>query len=79
MPAPVWGPTSRNAYLISQTARTRTVALLDPTLPAWFELRVDRRTSLPLQMHMTASAHFMTDRYSRYGTPREIRPPALGG
>jgi putative copper export protein len=78
MPAPLWGPRSRNAYLISQTPRTRTLALLDPTLPAWFELRLDRRTNLPLHARMTAAAHFMTERYSRYGTPREVRPPELG-
>jgi hypothetical protein len=78
MPAPLWGPRSRNAFLVAADRRSRTVALFDPSLPAWFEIRVDRRTSRPLSLRMTAPAHFMIDRYSRYGTPREVRVPVVG-
>jgi hypothetical protein len=76
MPAPLWGPRSRNAFVVAANGRTWTVALFDPALTAWFEVRVDRRTNLPEGLRMTAPAHFMTDRYSRYGTPREVRPPS---
>jgi copper transport protein len=75
VPSPVWSPRSRNAFVVREDRLTQTVALLDPTLSAWFEIRVDRRTHRPLVLHMTAPAHFMTDRYSAYGTPRRIFPP----
>ncbi len=75
VPAPIWGLRSRNAFVIRQDRQTQTVALLDPSQQAWFEIRIERRTHRPLVMHMTAPAHFMTDRYSAYGTPRQIFPP----
>jgi hypothetical protein len=75
MPAPLWGPRARNAFVVAEDSRTWTVALFDPALTAWFELHVDRRTNLPQGLRMIAPAHFMTDRYSRYGTRREVRPP----
>jgi copper transport protein len=75
MPAPLWDSRSRNAFVVAENRRTWTVALFDPALTAWFELRVDRRTYLPHGLRMTAPSHFMTDRYSRYDTPREVLPP----
>ncbi len=75
MPAPLWSAGSRNAFEVDQDARTKTIAFLDPTLPAWFEIRVDRTSRRPLVLRMTAPAHFMTERYSAYGTRRQIEPP----
>ena len=33
------------------------------------------RTMLPRTVRMTASAHFMVDRYVRFNAPRAIHPP----
>ena len=52
-----------------------TIAFLDPTIPAWFRAQVDRRTFRTLDVHMTAAAHFMHDRYSRFDAPLTISPP----
>jgi copper transport protein len=51
------------------------LSFLDPTIPAWFEIAVDRRTLRTLDAHMTAAAHFMHDRYSSFDAPLRIRPP----
>lgn len=74
-PAPLWSAASRNAFVVASDRRTETLALLDPTLPAWFEIRVDRSTKRPLGLRMTAASHFMTDRYGQFDTPRRISPP----
>ena len=51
------------------------VAFLDPTVPAWFEIALDRWTLRTLDVHMTAAAHFMHDRYLRFNAPIRITPP----
>jgi copper transport protein len=51
------------------------VSFLDPTVPAWFTLRVDPDTGRTLAIRMTAAAHFMSERYSGFDEPLEIRPP----
>ena len=48
---------------------------LDPTVPAWFEVTLDRRTLRTLDSQMTAAAHFMHDRYVRFDEPLRIVPP----
>jgi hypothetical protein len=73
-PATQW-TYSTNAHVLAQTATRTTVSFLDPTIPAYFTLSLDRRTLLPHVLHMTASAHFMTDRYLRFNAPPSIRPP----
>jgi hypothetical protein len=52
------------------------VSFYDPTVPAWFELEVDRRTYLPLRLRMIAAAHFMTHTFSAFNAPLSILPPA---
>jgi copper transport protein len=74
-PVPIWqGPIS-NAYVLSRTARDVTVAFLNRRAPAWFTVRLDRRTLLPSTLAMTATAHFMRHRYSGFNAPRRIYPP----
>jgi copper transport protein len=51
------------------------VTFYDPTIPAWFDVRVDPRTGRPVTLRMTAAAHFMRHVYRSYGSPREIFPP----
>ncbi len=76
LPAPYWGPASRNAYVVGGDARRAVVTLLDPRLPAWFRITIDRRTRLPLKLQMTAAAHFMTDRYSSFDRRLTVSPPS---
>jgi hypothetical protein len=64
-----------NAHVIARTPRTLTVSFADPTVPAWFTVVFDRGSLRPRVLHMTASAHFMTDRYLNFDRPRAIRPP----
>jgi hypothetical protein len=75
LPAVPWGGSPQDARVVSQTQRLWIVTLLDPQIPAWFELRVDKRTLRPAEVRMIAAAHFMRDRYSRYDEPLAIRPP----
>jgi hypothetical protein len=51
------------------------VSFRDPTVPAWLEVAVDRRTGLPLRVHMTAAAHFMTRVWRDFDEPVTIEPP----
>ena len=71
LPSPYWSGASRNAYVVAP----RTITFLDPRLPAWFRVRVDER-GRPVEMRMTAAAHFMVDRYSGFDRPVEISPPS---
>jgi copper transport protein len=74
IPAAPWS-LIRDARLIGRTSRIWRVAFLDPTIPSWFEITVDRRTLRTLDVHMTAAAHFMHDRYVRFNAPLRITPP----
>ena len=74
LPAAPWS-IIRDARLIGRTPRLWRVAFLDPTVPAWFEIMLDRRTLRTLDMRMTAAAHFMHDRYLRFNAPLRISPP----
>ncbi len=73
-PATQW-TYAANAHVLAETRRTVTVSFDDPTIPAYFTVTLDRRTLLPRVLHMTASAHFMTDRYTSVNASRAIRPP----
>jgi uncharacterized membrane protein len=74
IPAAPWS-IIRDARLIGRTPRLWRVAFLDPTVPAWFEVALDRRTLRTLDVRMTAAAHFMHDRYVRFNEPLRIVPP----
>ena len=73
-PATLWSHAA-NAHVLAQTRRTITISFVDPTIPAYFTITLDRRTLLPRVLHMTASAHFMTDRYVGFNEGPAIRPP----
>ena len=51
------------------------VSFRDPTVPAWLEVAVDKRNALPLRVHMTAAAHFMTRDWRAFDEPVTIDPP----
>jgi copper transport protein len=73
-PRPPWSEIS-NARLVASTPRTQTIAFLDRSIPAWFEVTVDRRTGRPLEARMTATAHFMRHVYGSFDSAPEVRPP----
>jgi hypothetical protein len=74
-PDPIWAGHSQNAYLLETTPTTYVVSFLKPIGPAWFTLRLDRRTLLPRSLRMTAPAHFMTHSYTRFNAAPRIRAP----
>jgi copper transport protein len=51
------------------------VSFRDPTVPAWLEAAIDRRTSRPLRVRMTAAAHFMLRDWGSFDEPVTISPP----
>ena len=75
-PEPIWAGHVQNAYLLETTPTTYVVSFLKPTGPAWFTLRLDRRTLLPRSLRMTAPAHFMTHSYTRFNAAPKIRAPS---
>jgi hypothetical protein len=78
-PSPWWGPQVIDARSLGwkrvDGRRARLVSFFDPGVPAWFEIAVDPRTSLPLTLRMTTGAHFMRHRYSSFNAPLRIAPP----
>jgi hypothetical protein len=73
-PAPQWNYAT-NVRVIAEGGATTTVSFADPTVPAYFTVTLDAKTLLPRVLHMTAAAHFMTDRYESFNEPRAIFPP----
>jgi copper transport protein len=74
LPEPFWR-SWRDASLLGSTRRELVVSFLDPTIPAWFTLHLDRRTLRTLDLHMTAGAHFMHHVYSGFNERLRIAPP----
>lgn len=71
VPSPYWTTVS-NAHLVGP----RTVTFLDRSIPAWFRVVLEPSRDLPRRVGMTAAAHFMVDRYSRFDGPVAISAPA---
>jgi copper transport protein len=77
-PEPIWSGHVTNAYVLETTPSAYVISFMKPIGPAWFTLRLDRRTLLPRDLRMSAAAHFMTHRYLRFNAPRKIRVPSAG-
>lgn len=79
VPQPAWGSRATNAHLLREGhvggRPVWVVSFANPTTPAWFTAWVDRATSRPLRLHMTAAAHFMDHRYLAFDRPLRIEPP----
>ncbi len=73
-PATQWN-VATNAHVIADDGATRTVSFADPSIPAYFTVTFDAKTLQPRVLHMTAAAHFMTDSYETFSSPRAIFPP----
>ena len=80
LPGSQWGPRWLNARALGWTrvggVRARLVSFFDPNLPGWFEFAMDPRTHRPLELEMTAAAHFMHHRYTDFNRPMRIEPPS---
>lgn len=76
-PTAPWGTRIANAHVLAETPRRLTASWLDPVVPAWFTATFDRRTALPLELRMTAPAHFMRHRYLAFNRKVRIEPPAV--
>lgn len=74
-PEPIWSGHFTNAYLLKTTPRQYVVSFMKPVGPVWFTISLNRKTYLPRSLRMTATAHFMTHRYTRFNAPRKIFPP----
>jgi copper transport protein len=59
-----------NAHLVAP----HTITFLDRRIPGWFRLTF--AGSRPTVQHMTAAAHFMTDRYVGFDGPAKVSPPS---
>jgi copper transport protein len=78
-PVPDWRQALDASLLGTGTVDGRPVwrvSFRDPTVPAWFEVAIDRRTSRPLRVHMIAAAHFMERDWGAFDDPVSIRPPS---
>ena len=78
LPAPDWDSAEDASLLGAGTVAGRpvwNVSFSDPTIPAWFEVSIDKQTGLPLLERMTAAAHFMVRRFERFGARLHIAPP----
>ena len=80
LPGSQWGPRWLNARSLGWTRvggrRGRVVSFFDPQLPGWFQFAMDPRTHVPLELKMTAAAHFMQHRYTNFNRPIRIVPPS---
>jgi hypothetical protein len=74
-PTVPWGNRVANAHVLDRTPSRVTVAWLDPEVPSWFTTTFDRRTALPIELRMTAAAHFMRHRYLAFDRKVRIEPP----
>jgi hypothetical protein len=74
-PTAPWGSRIANAHILARTPRQLTASWLDPVVPAWFTGTFDRRTALPVELRMTAPAHFMRHRYLAFNRRVRIEPP----
>jgi hypothetical protein len=73
-PVPDWRK-ALDPSLLGETADTWRVSFRDPTVPAWFEVTIDKRTSRPLVVDMTAAAHFMVREWGSFDEPVSVTPP----
>ncbi len=78
-PTPTWGsPPARAALLGDGRVDGREVwriSFVDPTVPAWFNVWIDKKTLRTLKLRMIAPAHFMHHVYAGFDEPQSIGPP----
>jgi hypothetical protein len=79
VPAPTWGGGVTNARVLGSAKLNGhpvwIVSFATPSVPAWFTAWIGKRDYRTLQMRMTAAAHFMFHRYTKFNAPLKIVPP----
>ena len=75
LPAVPWTRQITNFRVLAADKTGWTVAFLDRSTPAWFRVRIDRRTGRLVSFRMIAASHFMSDEYLSYDGKVAIRPP----
>lgn len=75
VPRTTWGTYVLDAHVLVEDGPVAVVSWANPGIPAWFTVRFDRRTLRPLDLKMTAAAHFMHQRYLAFNRLPRIRPP----
>ena len=79
VPTPTWGTAPAHAFLLgSSRAAGRPVWLasfVQPDVPAWFTIAIDKKTLRTLELWLVAPAHFMHHRYTRFNQRLGIVPP----
>jgi len=79
VPEPAWGSVATNAYVLGEGSvhgrPVWIVSFANPSTPAWFTAWIDKQNARPLQLRMTAAAHFMFHRYVAFNQPLRITPP----
>ena len=78
-PEPFWVEATNAHVVDSATVRGRPVwrvSFFDPRTPGWFLAAIDKKTYRTLDVHMTATAHFMHDTYGGFNTSIKIVPPS---
>lgn len=79
LPAPAWAGGVTNARVLGSTSvdgrPVWIVSFATPSVPAWFTAWIEKGTYRPLQLRMTAPAHFMFHRYEKFNAPLKIRAP----
>jgi copper transport protein len=75
VPAPIWGKHPTDVRVVGKAGGAWVVSLFDPSLPAWFTIRFDRKTLHPVSLRMTAAAHFMRHEYLSFNQPLRVEPP----
>ncbi len=51
------------------------ISFVDPNVPAWFNVSIDKKTLRTLKLSMIAAAHFMHHVYGGFDEPQSIEPP----
>jgi hypothetical protein len=74
-PSPPWGAPMAEVRVLRSRGNQVTLSWVDPVAPAWFTATFDRKTALPRELRMTATAHFMRQRYLAYDRAIIIKPP----
>jgi hypothetical protein len=75
LPEPFWTRVA-DARVVGSGGGVARVTFFDPSLTAWFEIAVDRRSGRTLTTRMVAAAHFMRHRYSDFDAAPPVEPPS---
>jgi len=79
VPTPIWAGGVTNAHLLRTEKRggrtVDVVSLFNRQIPAWFTIRLERRTLHPVTLDMVAASHFMHHDYRSFNRPLKVVPP----